>query len=50
MSILGCVLRIKVEKLPHVMALLTSTEGVDVAMNPGDGRLVLVLEIGRAHV
>ncbi len=44
MSILGCVLRIKVEKLPHVMALLTSTEGVDVAMNPGDGRLVLVLE------
>ncbi len=44
MSILGCVLRIKVDKLPHVMALLTSTEGVDVAMNPGDGRLVLVLE------
>ena len=44
MSILGCVLRIKVEKLPHVMAVLTSTEGVDVAMNPGDGRLVLILE------
>ena len=44
MSILGCVLRIKVDKLPHVMALLTSTEGVDVAMNPGDGRLVLILE------
>ena len=44
MSILGCVLRIKVEKLPHVMAVLTNTEGVDVAMNPGDGRLVLILE------
>ena len=44
MSILGCVLRIKVDKLPYMITILTGTEGVDVAMNPGDGRLVLILE------
>lgn len=44
MSILGCVLRVKAEKLPQVLATLTTTAGVDVAMNPGDGRLVLIVE------
>lgn len=44
MSILGCVLRVKAEKLPQILSVLNTTEGVDVAMNPGDGRLVLILE------
>lgn len=44
MSILGCVLRVKADHLPQVLAVLSTTEGVDVAMNPGDGRLVLILE------
>jgi len=44
MSILGCVFRVKAEKLTHVLAILEATDGVDVAINPGDGRLVLLLE------
>jgi len=44
MSILGCVLRVKAEKLPQILSALNTTEGVDVAVNPGDGRLVLILE------
>jgi nitrate reductase NapAB chaperone NapD len=44
MSILGCVLRVKAENLPRVLSALGATAGVDVAMNPGDGRLVLILE------
>jgi nitrate reductase NapAB chaperone NapD len=35
---------VKAEKLPQVLATLTTTAGVDVAMNPGDGRLVLIVE------
>lgn len=44
MSILGCLLRVKTEKLSHVLAVLKVTEGVDVAINGGDGRLVMVIE------
>lgn len=44
MSILGCVLRVKAEKLPQVLTALTTAQGVDVAVNPGDGRLVLIVE------
>jgi nitrate reductase NapAB chaperone NapD len=44
MSILGSVLRVKAEKLPQILSALNTTEGVDVAVNPGDGRLVLILE------
>jgi nitrate reductase NapD len=44
MSILGCVVRMKSEHLPAMVALLQGTGGVDVAMNPGDGRLILILE------
>ena len=44
MSIIGCVLGVNVEKLHQILSVLNTTEGVDVAMNPGDGRLVLILE------
>lgn len=44
MSIIGCVLRVNAEKLHQILSVLNTTEGVDVAMNPGDGRLVLILE------
>lgn len=44
MSILGCVLRVKADHLPQVLPVLHTTPGVDVALNPGDGRLVLILE------
>ena len=44
MSILGAVIRVRPEQLPGVVARLHLLPGVDVALNPGDGRLVLVIE------
>ena len=44
MSILGAVVRTRPAQLPDVLARLQRMPGVDVALNPGDGRLVLVIE------
>lgn len=44
MSILGAVLRTHPSKLESVLTRLRALRGVDVSLNPGDGRLVLVLE------
>lgn len=44
MSILGTVLRVHPKQLPDVLEKLSGYEGVDIALNPGDGRLVLILE------
>lgn len=44
MSILGAVLRTHPSKLDPVLSRLRALPGVDVSLNPGDGRLVLVLE------
>lgn len=44
MSILGCVLKVKADKLGGVLTSLKRAVGTDVALNPNDGRLVLILE------
>lgn len=44
MSILGVVLRTRPEQAQALMQRLTGQPGVDVTHNPGDGRLVLVIE------
>ena len=44
MSILGTVLRVIPAQLPQVLAQLAPLAGVDIALNPGDGRVVLILE------
>nr|WP_295130696.1 chaperone NapD [uncultured Roseateles sp.] len=44
MSVLGVVLRIRPEHLETVLARLVGMAGVDISHNPGDGRLVLVME------
>ena len=44
MSILGAVVRARPSDVGVVVARLATLPGVDVAINPGDGRLVLVLE------
>ncbi len=44
MSILGAVVRVKPEDLDEVVPRLSALPGVDVALNPGDGRVVLVME------
>jgi periplasmic nitrate reductase NapD len=44
MSILGAVIRLRPEHLDAVTPRLHALAGVDLALNPGDGRLVLVLE------
>ena len=44
MSILGVVLRVLPEQLSAVTDTLSPTPGLDIALNPGDGRLVLILE------
>lgn len=44
MSILGTVVRVRPEHLDEVVAQLSKLPGLDVALNPGDGRLVVVLE------
>jgi nitrate reductase NapAB chaperone NapD len=44
MSILGAVVRVRPEHLAAVVPRLSTLPGTDLAVNPGDGRLVLVLE------
>ena len=44
MSILGAVVRVRPQHLEAVVPRLTARPGLDLALNPGDGRLVLVLE------
>lgn len=44
MSILGALVRTSLATLPDVSARLAGMPGVDLALNPGDGRLVVVLE------
>ena len=44
MSILGVVLRVQPSHLAEVIHELTPLAGLDIALNPGDGRLVLILE------
>lgn len=44
MSILGTVVRVKPEHLQGVCQQLSQLPGLDIALNPGDGRLVVVLE------
>ena len=44
MSILGAVVRVRPEHLATVVPRLSTLPGADLALNPGDGRLVLVIE------
>ena len=44
MSVLGAAVRARPENLEPLLRSLQAQPGVDVALNPGDGRLVLVLE------
>ncbi|MFT3663473.1 MAG: chaperone NapD [Piscinibacter sp.] len=44
MSILGAIVRTRPRDLDAVLARAGVLPGVDIALNPGDGRLVLVLE------
>jgi hypothetical protein len=44
MSILGAVVRTRPEHLDAVVPRVAALPGVDLALNPGDGRLVLVIE------
>lgn len=44
MSILGTVVRTHPEQLAEVLAQLATLPGLDIALNPGDGRLVVLLE------
>lgn len=44
MSILGAVVRVRPEHLASAASRLALLPGVDIALNPGDGRLVLVME------
>jgi nitrate reductase NapAB chaperone NapD len=44
MSILGVVLRVRPEAIGTLREQLTDQPGLDVALDPGDGRMVLVLE------
>ncbi len=44
MSILGTVVRTRREHLEVVVAQLSTLSGLEVALNPGDGRLVVLIE------
>ncbi|MFM2346165.1 MAG: hypothetical protein RL654_918 [Pseudomonadota bacterium] len=44
MSILGAIVRTHRERVAAVAVQLASQSGVDVALDPGDGRLILVIE------
>lgn len=44
MSILGAVVRLRPEHLAAVVPRFAALPGADLALNPGDGRLVLVIE------
>jgi periplasmic nitrate reductase NapD len=43
-SILGAVVRVRPEHLDVVAPRLAAQPGVDLALNPGDGRFVVVIE------
>jgi len=43
-SILGAVVRVRPEHLDVVLPRAQALPGADVALNPGDGRLVMVIE------
>lgn len=44
MSILGTVVRIRPADVDEVIAELVNWPGLDIALNSGDGRLVIILE------
>ncbi len=44
MSILGVVVRVKPGHLDDVTSELAAVPGLDIALNPGDGRLVVIIE------
>lgn len=44
MSILGVVVRVKPGHLDEVIGELSAAPGLDIALNPGDGRLVVIIE------
>jgi nitrate reductase NapAB chaperone NapD len=44
MSILGAVVRTRPEHVAAVASRLAALPGVDLALNPGDGRMVVVIE------
>ena len=44
MSILGVVVRVRPRDLVAVVPRASTLPGVDLSLNPGDGRLVLVIE------
>lgn len=44
MSILGALVRVRPQHLDAIAQRTAALSGVDLAANPGDGRLVLVLE------
>jgi periplasmic nitrate reductase NapD len=44
MSILGVIVRTRAEAAAALRARLVQLPGVDVALDPGDGRLILVIE------
>lgn len=44
MSILGVVVRVKPGHLTEVLPELSAMDGLEIALNPGDGRLVVILE------
>ena len=44
MSILGAVVRTRAEHVDAVAPRLSALPGVDLALNPGDGRMVVVIE------
>lgn len=48
MSILGAIVRTRIGDVADVAQRLEACVGVDLALNPGDGRLVIVLEDGQA--
>ena len=48
MSILGAVVRTRAEHVDAVAPRLSALPGVDLALNPGDGRMVVVIEDARA--
>ncbi len=44
MSVLGVVARVRPEQVQSVVQALQTQAGVELSANPGDGRLVLVIE------
>lgn len=46
MGILGTVVRTRLEHLHTVVAQLSVMDGLEIALNPMDGRLVIIIEDG----